>query len=66
MHMLQGTCNLVNVVPNLLFWKLNLFFLRSFEDEFQVSLLSPLDRNEEFVQLVVDEPVQVLNDVGIV
>jgi hypothetical protein len=66
MHMLQSICNLVNVNPNLFLWKVYFVFNCPLEDQLHITLFGPLDSNEEFIQLVVDEPVQVLHDVRVV
>ena len=65
-HVLECTCNLVNVSPYLLFLKAHFVFLSPLHDELQVSFLRPLYRNKQLVKLVVDKPVQILNDVGVI
>lgn len=56
-HVLQGTGDLVDVLPNLSLGKSHLIFLRSLHDQLEVSFLGPLDGDEQFVELIVDEPV---------
>ena len=66
MHVLQCPSNLMNVPPYLLFLKAHFVFLRPLHHELEVALLRPLDGNEQLVELVVDEPVQILYDVGVI
>jgi len=64
--MLEGICNLEDIFPNLFFGELDLFFLRPFEDQLEISLFRPLDGDKELVQLIVDKPIQVPYDVGVI
>ena len=66
MHVLQGSCNLVNVLNYSFLWEVNLVFHGFFDDELQVSLLCPLDSDKELIQFAVDEPAEVLHDVWVI
>ena len=66
MHVLQGTRYLVYVFPDLLLGERDILLDGLLDDQLQVSLLSPLDRDEELIQLVINEPIQVLDDVRMV
>ena len=65
-HVSQSGGNLVDVVPNLAFFEVNVLFDPLFYQQFEVALLGPLDRDEQFIQFVVDEPVEVLHYVWVV
>ena len=52
--------------PHLLLRKANLVFNGALKDQFEIALLGPFDRNEQLIQLVVDEPAQVLHDVHMI
>ena len=56
----------MNVPPYLFLLKAHFVFLRPLHHELEVALLRPLDGNEQLVELVVDEPVQILYDVGVI
>lgn len=56
-HVLQGTRYLMYVFPDLLLGEGDIFLDCFLDDQLQVSLLSPLDRDEELIQLVVNEPI---------
>lgn len=56
----------MDVAPYLLLWKVDILFLCPLHDELEIALFSPLDSNEELVELVVDEPVEVLDYVRMV
>jgi hypothetical protein len=47
-------------------FKLNFLFAGPLDQELEVALFGPLDCDEEFVQLCVDEPTEVLDDVWVV
>ena len=66
MHVLQSTSYLMYVFPDLLLGKRDIFLDGLLDDQLQVSFLSPLDRDEELIQLVINEPIQVLDDVRMV
>lgn len=66
MHVLQSTSDLVDVLPDLALLKVNVLLDRLLDQQLQVALLRPLHRNEQLVELVVDEPIQVLDDVWVV
>ena len=65
-HVLQRTRYLVYVFPDFLLGERDIFLNGLLDDQLQVSLLSPLDRDEELIQLVINEPIQVLDDVRMV
>ena len=54
------------VFPDLLLGECDIFLDGLLDDQLQVSLLCPLDRDEELIQLVINEPIQVLDDVRMV
>jgi hypothetical protein len=54
------------VFPDLFLGERNVLFNGLLDDEFQIALLCPLDSDKELIQLVVDEPVEVLDDVRMV
>lgn len=64
--MFQRTSYLMYVLPYLLFGKADIFLYSLLDDKFKVSFLSPLDRYEELIQLIVDEPIQVFHDIRVV
>lgn len=66
MHVLQSTSDLVDVLPDLALLKVNVLLDRLLYQQLQVALLRPLHRNKQLVKLVVDEPIQVLDDVWVV
>ena len=65
-HVLQSTRYLVYVFPDLLLGERDIFLNGLLDDQLQVSLLSPLDRDEELIQLVINDSIQVLDDVRMV
>ena len=66
MHMAKCARYLMYVLPYLFLWKRYVLLNRLLDYQFQVSFLSPLHCYEELVQLVVDEPVEVLHYVHMV
>jgi hypothetical protein len=66
MHMLQRTRNLMDVAPHLFLRKADFFLLCSLHYHLKITFFGPLDGNEEFVQLIVDEPAQILHDVRVI
>ena len=66
MHVLKRSSDLTNVFPNPFFWKTDILFYIALHDLLQVAFFRPFDSDKELIQLVVDEPVQVLHDVGMV
>lgn len=54
------------VFPDLFLGERDVFLDSFLDNQLQVSLFSPLDRDEEFIQLVINEPIQVLDDVRMV
>ena len=65
-HVLQSTSYLIYVFPDLFLGERDVFLDSFLDDQLQVSLFSPLDRDEEFIQLIIYEPIQVLDDVRMV
>ena len=65
-HVLQSTSYLMYVFPDLFLGERDVFLDSFLDDQLQVSLFSPLDRDEEFIQLIINEPIQVLDDVRMV
>ena len=65
-HVLQSTSYLMYVFPDLFLGERDVFLDSFLDDQLQVSLFSPLDRDEEFIQLIIYEPIQVLDDVRMV
>ena len=65
-HVLQSTSYLMYVFPDLLLWECDIFLDGLLDDQLQIPLLCPLYRDEELIQLVINEPVQVLDDVRMV
>lgn len=57
---------MVDIFPDLSLFEVNVFFDGFLDQKFEVALLSPLDRNKQLVEFVVNEPVQVLDDVLLV
>jgi len=54
------------VLPDLFLRERDIFFDGLFNDEFQVTFFCPLDRNKKLIQLIIDEPIEVLDDVRMV
>ena len=65
-HVLQSAGYLVSVFDDFLLLEVYLILHCLLDDELQVSLLSPLYSNEELVQLAVDEPTEVFDDVWVI
>jgi hypothetical protein len=65
-HVLEGACYLATVLPDLLFREAHILLNSFLDNEFKISLLGPLDGNEELIELVVDEPVEVAHDIRMV
>ena len=66
MHVLQSAGDLVDISPNLLLWKADFIFTGSLHYHLEVAFLGPLYGNEKLVQLVVDEPAQILHDIRMI
>jgi len=66
MHVLKRACNLTNVFPYPFLGKTDVLLNVALHDLLQVAFFRPFDSDKELIQLVVDEPVQVLHDVGMV
>ena len=65
-HMLKSTRNLVYVFYYSLLLETYVLFHGFLDDKFQVSLFCPFDSNKEFVEFVINEPIEILDDVWIV
>ena len=65
-HVLERACNLIDVLYDALLLKVDLVLHGLLDDELEVALLGPLDRDEKLIQFVVDEPAQVLDDVWVI
>ena len=65
-HVFKCASHLVYEPPHLLLRKANLVFNGALKDQFEIALLGPFDRNKQLIQLVVDEPAQVLHDVHMI
>ena len=65
-HVLECTCNLVNVFNDAFLLKVDFIFHGLLDDQLKVTLLGPFDCNEKFVELAVDEPAEVLDDVWVI
>ena len=66
MHVLERAGNLIDVLYDALLLKVDLVLHGLLDDELEVALLGPLDRDEKLIQFVVDEPAQVLDDVWVI
>lgn len=64
--MLQRSRYLTNVIPNAFFGKANVLLDGALHDLLEVPLFGPFYSDKEFVQLVVNEPVEVLDDVRMI
>jgi len=56
----------MNVLPNPALGERNVFFNRSLDHQLEVALFDVLDSDEQLIQFVVDKPIQVLHNVGVV
>ena len=65
-HVLESTRNLVYVFYYSLLLKTYILFHGLLDNKFQVSLFCPLDSNKEFVEFVINEPIEILDDVWVV
>lgn len=66
MHVLQGSSNLAYVLPNSLLREAYILLNVTLHHKLQISFFRPFDCNKELIQLVIDKPVQVLDDVGVI
>lgn len=64
--MLQCACDLVNVLPYPFLREANVFLDSFLNNELQVSFFSPFDRNKELIQLVINKPVEVFDNIRVV
>lgn len=65
-HVLESTRNLTYIFYYSLLLETYILFHCLLDYKFQVSLLCPLDGNKEFVELVINEPIEILNDVWVI
>lgn len=65
-HVLQGKCHLVDVFDDTFLLKVDFVFHGLLNDKFQIAFFCPLDGNEELVQLAIDKPAQILDDVYLI
>lgn len=65
-HVRECRCDLMNVVPDLSFFEENVLLNALLYEQLEVALFCPFDGNKEFIKLVVDEPVQVLDNIWVV
>lgn len=65
-HVRQRPSDLRNEIPNLAFREWDVFLDSLFYQQFEIAFFSPFDRYKEFIELVVNKPVQVLDYVGVV
>jgi hypothetical protein len=65
-HVLQRTCDLMDVVPAFLLWEAHIILYGFFYHKLQVSFLCPFYCNEELIQLVIYEPIEILYDIGMI
>ena len=65
-HVLKGRGNLEDVLDDALLWEVDFVLFSLLDDQFEVAFLGPLYRNEKLVQLAVDEPAEVLDDVFLI
>ena len=66
MHVLKGRCDLEDVLNDTLLLKVDFVLFGFLDDELEISFLCPLYCNEKLVELAVDEPTEVLNDVFLI
>jgi hypothetical protein len=65
-HVRQRPSDLRNEIPNLAFREWDVFLDSLFYQQLEIAFFSPFDRYKEFIELVVNKPVQVLDYVGVV
>lgn len=65
-HVGKGARALEDEVPDLALLKLDFLLTGALDQQLEVALLGPFDCDEEFIQLGVDEPTEVLDDVWVV
>ena len=65
-HVLQSTRNLTDVFYYSLLLETYILLHRLLYYKLQVSLLGPLDSDKEFIELIIDEPIEILNDVWVI
>lgn len=62
----ESTSNLSYVIPNFSLGKGYVLLYTFFDQQLKVTFLSPLHSNKQFIQFVVDEPIQVADDVFLI
>ena len=65
-HVLESTRNLTYVFYYSLLRETYILFHGLLDNKFQVSLLCPFHGDKEFVELVIDEPIEVLYYIGMI
>lgn len=65
-HVLECPSDLTDVFHDSLLWEVDVLLHGLLDDKFQVSLLCPFHGNEELIQLVIYEPVEVLDYIGMI
>ena len=65
-HVLQCTSYLTDVFYYSLLLKADVLLHGLLDHEFQVALLCPFHGDKEFVELVIDEPIEVLYYIGMI
>ena len=65
-HVLESTRNLTYVFYYSLLLETYILFHALLDYKFQVSFLCPLDGNKEFVEFVINEPIEILDDVWVI
>jgi hypothetical protein len=54
------------ILPDTLLWETHIFFNGFLDNQFQIPFLGPFHSDEELIQLIVDEPVEILDNVRVV
>ena len=65
-HVLKSTSYLADVIDNFFLLKIYVFFHSFFYHKFEVTFFCPFYSDEQFIELVINEPIQVLNDVWVI
>jgi len=66
MHVRQCPSDLGNEFPNLALREGDVFLDSFFYQQLQIAFLCPFDGYKKFIELVINEPIEVLDDVGVV
>ena len=65
-HVLESTRNLTYVFYYSLLRETYILFHGLLDNKFQVSLLCPFDGDKEFIEFVIYEPIEILDDVWVI